>query len=155
MGRMTPDTAALVRQSWQFLSERPEQFTETFYRRLFQLDPGIRAMFASTDLVAQGKKLMAMMGLLVEALEQPTALVAGAAALGQRHAGYGVVPRHYDLAGEALLATIEEVQGAGCTAEVREAWLEVFTLFASVMQRGASRSSGKYQVVEENSPSAS
>jgi hemoglobin-like flavoprotein len=63
-------------------------------------------------MVVQGTKLTARMSLLVAALEQPATPFVAAAALGQRHAGYDVTQRHYDLGGEALLATIEDVQRA-------------------------------------------
>jgi len=51
----------------------------------------------------QRQKLMQMLSAIVEALERPGLIVEEVAALGQRHASYGVTAEHYTIVEEALL----------------------------------------------------
>ena len=46
-----------------------------FYGRLFELDPMLRQLFASTNMEAQGKKLMEMLAMAVKGLDNLDQLV--------------------------------------------------------------------------------
>jgi len=55
--------------------------------------------------------------------------------LGKRHKNYGVVPLHYDVVGQALLATLEEGLPKGTyTAEVKSAFAKMWGVVATTMQ---------------------
>jgi len=103
-----------------------------FYRRLFELDPTLRPLFKG-DMEEQGRKLMDVLGLAVKGLDRPEALLPALAALGRRHAGYGVKERDYETVGEALLWTLEQGLGPGFTPEIREAWTVLYKLVADTM----------------------
>ena len=60
------------------------------------------------------------------------------AALGRRHAGYGVRASHYELVRRALLAAIGNALGEDFTDATREAWVNAFGLVAESMQLGAA-----------------
>ena len=85
---MNTDTINLVQQS--FAQVRPEAAgaADLFYRRLFELDPDLRPLFTS-DIGEQGARLMAMIGLAVDGLDDLDALTPAVQALGVRHRGYG------------------------------------------------------------------
>jgi hemoglobin-like flavoprotein len=53
--------------------------------------------------------------------------------LGRRHAPYGIEPRHFELAGIALLATLEAELGDAFTPEARAAWQRAYELLAEAM----------------------
>ena len=53
--------------------------------------------------------------------------------LGKKHVGYGVEPAHYDVVGEALLATLSDALGDGYTTEVHEAWAAVYDIIKTTM----------------------
>jgi Hemoglobin-like flavoprotein len=112
-----------------------------FYAHLFELHPASERLFATTDMVAQGHKLMQMLEEIVRVLDVPEALVGQVADLGRRHVGYGVRDADYESVGAALLWTLEEALGPAFTPEVREAWSEAYLLLASVMRRAAARTS--------------
>jgi hemoglobin-like flavoprotein len=60
------------------------------------------------------------------------------AQLGRLHAGYGVLPAHYDSLIAALLWAFGQALGADFDARTREAWRLVLTAVAAVMQEGAA-----------------
>ena len=135
---MTPAQIALVEDSFRHVAPIAEPAAAIFYRRLFDLDPALRRLFAHADLGEQGRKLMAAIGFVVANLRRPEAVLPAVAALGRRHAGYGVQASHYATVGAALLGTLEEGLGAAFTTEVREAWAAAYGLLAGVMQAAAA-----------------
>jgi nitric oxide dioxygenase len=56
-----------------------------------------------------------------------------ATALGAQHEGYGVRPRDYHTAGEALLGALAAALGELWTPEVAEAWARAYDLTAAAM----------------------
>lgn len=134
---MTPAQTALVEDSFRHVAPIAEPAAAIFYERLFALDPTLKPMFAHGDMAAQQRKLMAAIGFVVAHLRRPEVLVPAVAALGRRHAGYGVEPRHYDTVGQALLDTLAEGLGAAFTPKVRDAWAAAYGLLAALMQDAA------------------
>ena len=57
----------------------------------------------------------------------------------KRHVHYGVEDHHFDSVGEALIDALHAMLGAGFTSDVQAAWLEAYTLVASVMRRALIR----------------
>ena len=137
---MTPESEALVRQSWPALSARGEALAVRFYERLFEMAPEQAQLFAATDMVSQRRKFMAMLHEIVRRLDTPAELVPEVAALGHRHVGYGVTKRDYGVVGEALLLALSDELGPAMTPELRRAWREAYVLMAKLMERGAGRS---------------
>jgi hemoglobin-like flavoprotein len=124
---------ALVQTSFAKVRPIAETAAALFYRRLFELDPTLRPLFKG-DLEEQGRKLMDMLAMAVKALDRPEALLPALAALGRRHAGYGVNDHDYETVGEALLWTLEQGLGPSFTPEVREAWSTLYRLVADTMR---------------------
>ncbi len=123
----------LVQSTWQLVFPIREQAARLFYAKLFEMDPSLRPLF-TTDIEAQGRKLMAMIAAAVEGLNAPEELVPVVEALGRRHAAYGVADEHYRTVGAALVWTLEQGLGASFTPEVKEAWTSVYGLLADVMR---------------------
>ena len=131
---MTQIQLGLVRASFAQVAQMADAAGGLFYRRLFELDPSLRSLFRS-DLQEQGRKLIQMLGMAVAWLDRPDMLLPTIEALGRRHELYGVKPRDYQTVGEALLWTLAKGLGEAFTPEVRGAWIAVFELISSVMQR--------------------
>lgn len=129
---MTPDAIALVRASHRHLAGAARETGRRFYERLFALAPAARALFPD-DVDAQADKLMAMIGAIVEGLDDPDALAGTFAAMGRRHAGYGAREEHYDDVGAALLATFRDVLGERFDDDVEAAWAMVYGELAEAM----------------------
>src|SRR5690349_21361699 len=95
---MTPEQIQLVQKSWRAVLPIGDTAAELFYGKLFSLDPAVRALFKN-DMVEQGRNLTAMISVVVGALSKPERIHLAVRQLGERHAGYGVERRHYELVG--------------------------------------------------------
>src|SRR5882724_7617401 len=118
---MTPEQVELVQDSFAKVTPISEQAAELFYGRLFEVAPGVRAMFPD-DMTEQRKKLMATLAVVVNGLTNLEAVLPAASALAKRHVGYGAKAEHYPVVGGALLWTLEKGLGDGWTPEVADAW---------------------------------
>ena len=134
---MTTDQVTLVKTSFASIGPAADAVAARFYARLFTLDPALRKLF-HTDMREQPRKLMQMLAAIVDALDQPALIVPALAALGQRHASYGVVAEHYAIVEEALLWALAQELGERWTPEVAAAWRAAYTLLAGIMEALAS-----------------
>jgi hemoglobin-like flavoprotein len=126
----------LVQTTFEQVWPMADAAAALFYRRLFELDPTLQPLFKG-DMNAQGRKLMDMLRLAVKGLDRPETLKPALAALGRRHADYGVNKHDYNTVGEALLWTLEQGLGPNFTTDVREAWVAVYVFVAGAMRDAA------------------
>lgn len=136
---VTPEQILLVRSSWATVAERDDVLTASFYTHLFTIDQSAARLFTGVDMSAQRKKLVQTLGVVVRALDDIDSLLPALAALGKRHARYGVVHHHFESVGEALLHALGDALGSSFTSEFRAAWAAAYALIASVMQRALAR----------------
>jgi len=116
----------------------PEVAGALFYERLFTLHPEFRALFKD-DMRVQATKLMTMLDVMVDHLNDPGEILPAIREMTQRHAGYGVKDADYDAVGDCLLWMLEQVHGEAFTPAVREAWAACYEEMARLM-RTASQS---------------
>lgn len=133
---MTPQQISLIQASWASVVPIQDTAAGLFYQRLFTLDPAVRPMFKG-DMQEQGRKLMKMLGTIVNSLTRLDELVPVAQDMAKRHVGYGVQPAHYDTVGAALLWTLEQGLGSAFTDDTRDAWATAYGTLASVMKEAA------------------
>lgn len=136
---MTSDQILLVRSSWPVVASDGDTLAVRFYERLFEIDDGAARLFAGVDMTSQRKKLAQALAVVVSALDNPDALLPAVAALGKRHASYGVEQRHFDSVGEALITALHATLGETFTPDTKAAWAEAYALVASVMRRALTR----------------
>lgn len=134
---MTPQQIALVQQSFNKVLPIKEAAAETFYNRLFVIDPSLRDLFP-TELKEQGRKLMAMLATAVGGLTRLDKIVPAVQALGVRHRDYSVRHEHYKTVGEALVWTLQKGLGKDFNDDVKEAWIAAYTLLSSTMIEAAT-----------------
>jgi hemoglobin-like flavoprotein len=144
---MTNEQKHLIRQTFDLVAPMADSMAEVFYRRLFELDPSLRAMFPPV-LVEQGRKLMQMLGAAIGMLDRPQQLISVLESLGKRHAGYGVRDEHYDTVGEALLWTLERGLGPVFTPDVKAAWAALYGVVATTMKNAAKLPSEERELTE-------
>lgn len=136
---MTPESIALVQDSWAKVKPISDQAAELFYGRLFELDPSLKPLFKG-DIKEQGKKLMATLNLAVTSLTKLEAILPAVQDLGRRHVQYGVPDESYATVGEALLWTLDKGLGDEFTEPVKEAWTETYVTLSNVMLDAAHES---------------
>ena len=134
---MTPAQKQLIQSSFAKVVPIAEQAAELFYGRLFELDPALKPMFKG-DMSEQGRKLMSTLGVAVGSLDNLDALLPVLQNLGRGHVAYGVQDSHYDTVGAALLWTLEQGLGDDSPPELTDAWVEVYTIVATVMKEAAA-----------------
>jgi len=137
----------LILNSWRLVVPIQDTAADLFYRRLFELQPSYQDLFR-TDLTAQKRKLIAMLGFIVRSLDWPDAawrdtvaeeddLFLVVLALGRRHSElYSVPDAAYASVGEALLWTLDYGLGKEFTMPVRAAWTKVYGLVSTAMKMG-------------------
>lgn len=133
---MNTQQIRLVQDSFEHVKPIAGTAADLFYNRLFELDPSLRPMFKA-DISEQKIKLMATLAFAVSGLSQPERILGAVRQLGQRHAGYGVRPDHYQTVGTALLWTLEQGLGEHFSPAVAEAWTAAYGLVAATMQEAA------------------
>jgi len=134
---MTPKQIALVQATWKQVEPIAGQAAALFYSRLFLLDPSLRRLFKG-DMQEQGTKVMSMISIAVSSLARLESIVPAVQALGRRHAGYGVQPRHYATVGAALVWTLEQGLGKAFTKETEDAWRAAYGVLAATMQQATT-----------------
>lgn len=136
---MTPEQIDKVQASFAKVVPISDDAGRIFYGRLFNVAPEVRPLFRG-DLDEQARKLMMMLGTVVNGLKNLDAIIPAAKALAVRHVAYGVEPAHYAPVGEALLWTLEQGLGDDFDAETRDAWTAAYTTLSGVMIEAASES---------------
>jgi len=126
-----------VRETFALVRPIAQQAGDLFYTRLFELDPTLRPLFKG-DLAEQSRKLMQMIATAVDGLDNLDSIVPAVRALGIRHAGYGVLDRHYDTVAAALLWTLAQGLGTAFTPEAQAAWTAAYGILAGTMKSAAA-----------------
>ena len=135
---MTTAQIALVRDSFSRIAEHADQIGLAFYDTLFRINPASRALFPP-NIDLQARKLMDMLGSIVEGLDDPEGLEKMSRELGRRHVGYGVTDKDYGTVATALLWTLEQGLGPAFTPPVKQAWTETYLTLAGVMRDAAAK----------------
>jgi nitric oxide dioxygenase len=134
---VTPKQIRLVRESFPAISALSGPIANLFYGRVFELAPEVRPMFRQ-DIAVQGRKLMDMLTALVDNLTRFEELKPMLKALGQRHAGYGVQPRHYETVASALIWAFGIALDDEFSPELKTAWRTLIDSVGAVMKEGAA-----------------
>jgi nitric oxide dioxygenase len=134
---VTPQQIKLVQNSFAQVAPIATIAADLFYGRLFEIAPQVRRMFPQ-EMAEQKKKLMAMLGTVVNGLSRLDTLMPAVRALGKRHAAYDVHEEHFAPVGAALLWTLEQGLGDDFTPEVKEAWATAYGVLSSVMIQAAN-----------------
>ncbi len=136
---LTNEEIQAVQSSWEKCVPIADKAAELFYGKLFELDPNLKPLFKG-DMQEQGKKLMTMITVAVNGLNDLEKIVSAVKALGVRHVGYGVEDSHYDTVGSALIWTLGKGLGEEFTDALKAAWIKVYTLLATTMKEAAAES---------------
>ena len=126
----------MLRRSFALVVERAPDVTGRFYDLLFARHPALRGMFSRNARAKQEEMLARAIGAVLDHLEAPGWLASNLAALGARHAGYGVRPEMYSWVGDALLSTLAEIAGDDWTQALAAQWTEAYGVVVTLMRSG-------------------
>ena len=139
---MDARSITLVQQSFEMAAVLGDKVAKIFYDELFAIDPSLQKMFKG-DMSEQRRKLLTTLALVVRSLHAPQKILEPVKSLAVKHVSYGVEPVHYTYVGNALLRTLKKGLGDQFTPELREAWVEAFSMLSSIMKDAAYGSSNE------------
>jgi hemoglobin-like flavoprotein len=129
----------LIKKSWIDVRKiKPEILGDVFYTKLFYDNPELRKMFPQ-EMEEQNKKLIDMLNVIIERLENLNELKGEIIAVAKRHIDYGVKTEHYNMVGTALLWTLEKALGKDWTEELKTAWINCYNVLSATMITTASK----------------
>lgn len=130
---LSPRQIQLVQSSFRKVEPIADKAAQIFYNKLFEYDPSLRRLFKG-DMTQQGRKLMSLLKVAVNGLNDLGKLVPALQDLADRHIQYGVQVEDYTPVGNALLYTLKTGLGNDFTPEHREAWIAVYQIVADTMR---------------------
>lgn len=131
----------LLKDSFTLVAPRAADLAKYFYAEVFYRGgPEVMDMFPPS-MTAQRDRLLAALVQIITNVDDLEKLGEFLTGLGRDHRKFAVRPEHYDVVGQALLATLAEFAGDAWTPEVRETWAGAYALIAKVMQDGAAADS--------------
>lgn len=129
---MTTKQQDLVRSTYALLEAKKEVVANLLYKKFFELEPKAQALFRG-DMQEQRRKLMRMLQISVENLDNHRELQPMLFNLGQIHHSFGVEGNQFTAFGEALIFALRNVLAKDFTPEVEEAWKAAYLYLASTM----------------------
>ena len=116
------------------LKEHGVEITTTFYKRMFENNPEVKAMFnmAKQESGEQPKALAMAVLAAAQNIDNLEAILPAVQKMCKAHVNANVKPEHYPIVGENLLAAIKEVLKDAATEEVLNAWAEAYEVIAKV-----------------------
>ena len=130
------DASNIIRTTWALVEKDADAAMTLFYSKLFDRAPQVKPLFDGIDMARQKRMLGTAIAVFVRSPGLPDSLADELRAMGRRHVGYGAEPFHYDVVGQALLATLAEGLGDAFTPEAEAAWTEAYTTIAGLMLEG-------------------
>ena len=127
-------TIDIIKSTVPALREHGVEITKTFYNRMFENNPEIKAMF-NMDKQESGEQPKALaMAVLAAAqnIDNLEAILPAVQKMCRAHVNSNVKPEHYPIIGENLLAAIKEVLGDAASEEVLNAWAEAYEVIAEI-----------------------
>lgn len=126
---------AVVSATAAVVAEHAEAITARFYPRMFEEHPELLRVFNQGNQATgeQSRALAASVVAYAVQLIDPNApsFQHVLRRIAHKHVSLGIRPEQYTIVGHHLLAAVGEVLGDAVTAEVAEAWNEVYWLFAT------------------------
>jgi nitric oxide dioxygenase len=128
-------TIDVVKATAPVLEEHGEALTQHFYKRMFAHNPEVAPLFnpAHQRAGSQQKALAAAICAYAANIDNLEVLGGAVELIAQKHASLRILPEHYPIVGENLLASIREVLGEGATDDVIAAWAEAYGFLAEIL----------------------
>lgn len=132
---LSDHTISIVKATVPILETHGETLTRHFYQRMFSQNPEVAPFFNPAHQTAgsQQKALAAAICAYAANIDNLEVLGGAVELIAQKHASLRILPEHYPIVGQNLLASIREVLGAGATDEIIAAWAEAYGFLANIL----------------------
>lgn len=131
----------LLKESFNMIAPRKEEFARHFYTLLFTQHPETRQMFSPTEegMRRQESSLIATLAVVVAGVERGDNLTKVIHSLGERHSRYGALPTHYPIVGTLLIQSFQDFLGNAFTPQMKQAWSQAYDIISTEMLKGAGQ----------------
>ncbi len=127
---------SVIRTSFAAITSKFDELGKLFYGLLFYAAPETRDLFPVAMGVQRSRFLKALVHVL-QTVDRPEDAAIFLRQLGRDHRKFGVLSKHYDAVGVALLGAMAEVSGPAWTPQVEDAWRDAYA-FVTTTMRGAA-----------------
>ncbi|MEK5257431.1 NO-inducible flavohemoprotein [Paenibacillus sp. FSL F4-0125] len=125
-------TIAIIKSTVPVLQVHGTTITTTFYGMLFENHPELLNIFNHAN-QRQGRQQTALANAVLAAamnIDQLENILPVVKQIAEKHRALGVLPEHYPIVGETLLAAIGKVLGDAATPEIIDAWAKAYGVIA-------------------------
>ena len=131
---LNKQTIDIIKATVPVLEVHGVEITKTFYHNLFKDNPSLFNIFNRTN-QSKGRQQGALANTVYAAavhIENLEAIVPVVVRIAHKHRSLGVLPEHYTIVGQYLLAAIKEVLQDAATDEIINAWAEAYGVIADI-----------------------
>ncbi|WP_432703223.1 NO-inducible flavohemoprotein [Lysinibacillus sphaericus] len=142
-------TINVIKSTVPVLEVHGVAITKTFYHNLFKDNPSLLNIFNHTN-QTKGRQQGALANTVYAAaqhIDNLEPIVPVVVQIAHKHVSLGVLPEHYPIVGQYLLAAIKEVLGDAATDEIIEAWGKAYGVIADIF---ISVEEDLYKAAEQN-----
>lgn len=125
-------TIEIIKSTVPVLQVHGKTITTVFYGMLFENHPELLNIFNHAN-QRQGKQQAALANAVIAAaanIDQLGNILPVVKQIAEKHRALGVLPEHYPIVGETLLAAIGQVLGEAATPEIIGAWAKAYGVIA-------------------------
>lgn len=125
-------TVEIIKSTVPVLQVHGKTITTVFYGMLFENHPELLNIFNHAN-QRQGKQQAALANAVIAAaanIDQLANILPVVKQIAEKHRALGVLPEHYPIVGETLLAAIGQVLGDAATPEIMGAWAKAYGVIA-------------------------
>ncbi|WP_226035274.1 NO-inducible flavohemoprotein [Aquibacillus saliphilus] len=125
-------TISTVKATVPVLEVHGEEITSRFYQMLFENHPELKNIFNQSN-QRQGKQSKALANAVYAAamyIDNLEAILPTVKQIAHKHRSLNILPEHYPIVGENLLAAIKDVLGDAATDDIMEAWGKAYGVIA-------------------------
>ncbi|UNK20334.1 NO-inducible flavohemoprotein [Paenibacillus sp. N3/727] len=131
---LDPHTIEIIKSTVPVLEVHGKAITTVFYQKLFRHHPELLNIFNHAN-QRQGKQPTALAGAVYAAaanIDRLENILPVVKQIGEKHRALNILPEHYPIVGETLLAAIKDVLGDAATPEIMDAWAKAYQIIADV-----------------------
>ncbi len=129
---LSQETIKIIKSTVPVLEKHGKEITTHFYSQMLSKHPELLNIFNHAN-QREGRQQTALANTVYAAaanIDNLGAIIPVVKQIGQKHRALGVLPEHYPIVGENLLAAIKDVLGDAATDEIINAWAEAYGVIA-------------------------
>ncbi|MEJ5964049.1 NO-inducible flavohemoprotein [Pedobacter immunditicola] len=132
---MTSEQKQWISATVPVLKENGVLLTKYFYNRMFTQHPELKNLFNMGNQQSGKQQTALAMAVLAyaENIANPSVLMPVVDRIGHKHVSLDIRPEQYQIVGNHLIASIQEVLGDAATPEIIDAWTAAYHQLANLM----------------------